>query len=91
MNLPLYRSHKLVRGFKIGALEPESLGSSFEYNLVPEDITLGSGVLVSAAYVAKHNPKVGGYYVLYEDGYESWSPAEAFEGGYTLIEREDNT
>lgn len=30
--------------------------------------------------------KVGGYYVVYEDGYESWSPAEAFEKGYTLIQ-----
>lgn len=24
----------------------------------------------------------GGYFVRYEDGYESWSPAQAFEGGY---------
>lgn len=29
---------------------------------------------------------VGGYYVRYEgDGFESWSPAEAFEQGYTRI------
>ena len=30
--------------------------------------------------------KPGGYYVRYPDGYESWSPAEAFEDGYTLVE-----
>ena len=27
----------------------------------------------------------GGYFITYEDGYKSWSPAEAFEKGYTLI------
>lgn len=27
-----------------------------------------------------------GYVVRYEDGYTSWSPAEPFETGYTLIE-----
>lgn len=27
-----------------------------------------------------------GYLVRYEDGYLSWSPKDAFEGGYTLIE-----
>lgn len=37
---------------------------------------------VSSAYMSKHNPKVGGYYIRYEDGYESWSPAHAFESGY---------
>lgn len=26
---------------------------------------------------------VGGYYVEYDDGYMSWSPARAFEDGYT--------
>ena len=26
-----------------------------------------------------------GYFVLYEDGHESWSPSAAFEYGYTRI------
>lgn len=26
-----------------------------------------------------------GYYVVYDGGYKSFSPAEAFEGGYTKI------
>ena len=29
--------------------------------------------------------KVGGYYVVYEDGYKSFSPAEAFESGYKRV------
>src|SRR5437899_9591729 len=34
---------------------------------------------VSQAYMLKHSPKEGGYYVKYDDGYESYSPAKAFE------------
>jgi hypothetical protein len=41
---------------------------------------------VGVDYVQKHDPKPGGYYVRYEDGYESFSPAAAFESGYTRIE-----
>jgi hypothetical protein len=40
---------------------------------------------VGAEYMVKHNPKPGGYWVLYEGGYQSWSPAEAFEDGYKLL------
>ncbi len=40
---------------------------------------------VEREYVRKHEPQAGGYYVVYQDGYKSWSPADAFEEGYTLI------
>jgi hypothetical protein len=44
-------------------------------------------LFLSAKYMQKHNPHVGGYYVAHEDGtggfYETFSPAEAFEDGYT--------
>ncbi|MCX6845050.1 MAG: hypothetical protein NTU84_00535 [Verrucomicrobia bacterium] len=39
---------------------------------------------VTHDYVHKHKPEVGGYYVVYADGYKSYSPAKAFEEGYTL-------
>jgi hypothetical protein len=41
--------------------------------------------VVSGEFIAKHKPVVGGYFVVYEDGYESFSPAKAFEEGYTLV------
>ena len=31
------------------------------------------------------NLEAGGYYVVYDDGYTSWSPAEVFEDGYEEI------
>lgn len=40
---------------------------------------------VDDAYVQKHNPQAGGYFVVYADGYKSFSPSQAFEEGYTLI------
>ena len=33
----------------------------------------------------KENTNKEGYYVVYEEGYESWSPKTTFENGYTLI------
>lgn len=41
--------------------------------------------MVSKDYVSKHLPRVGGFWVRYADGYESWSPHDAFTQGYTLI------
>lgn len=52
--------------------------------IVPE----GPGVpslRVEAAYLEKHKPVVGGYFVVYDDGYQSFSPAFAFEAGYERI------
>ena len=84
MGLPRFRCHKVVEAFKITAI-----GEFVGDNLIP---LLGEGELavkVSDAYMRKHNPQVGGYYVRYQDGYESWSPAEAFETGYRLMREGD--
>jgi hypothetical protein len=48
-----------------------------------------SPIVVNADYMRKHNPQPGGYWVQYQDGYESWWPAEAFESGYTLNSSEE--
>jgi hypothetical protein len=59
-------------------------GPSRNAVIQPDDINFPS-FAVDAAYLAKHKPVVGGYYVVYADGYESFSPAQAFEEGYTRI------
>ncbi len=57
---------------------------------------------VDVDYVVKHlvyadvkikgnNYRQDGYYVLYKDGYKSWSPKEAFEAGNTPIYEIDKT
>lgn len=50
----------------------------------PEDASYGE-FPVPHVYIDKHKPSVGGYYVVYADGYTSFSPADAFENGYTRI------
>jgi hypothetical protein len=52
--------------------------------ITPEGAEFPSFV-VSAEYLAKHKPEVGGYFVVYADGYQSFSPAQAFEEGYTRL------
>ena len=76
--MPKYKCHKEVHALKIAAINGEVI--------TPQDKGYGE-FTVSAAFIEKHAPKPGGYYVVYEDGYVSFSPAEAFEAGYTGIER----
>lgn len=83
VQLPRYRCHKEVWAFKIGAINPTNNIKSA--CLLSENKNFAP-IFVDESYISKHNPQVGGYYVRYKDGYESWSPAEAFEQGYTLVE-----
>jgi hypothetical protein len=90
--MPRYKSHKHVWALKIESIV-------FDHDLAREDDnreTDGTATItpaehayapfkVDAAYVRKHQPKAGGYYVVYADGYKSWSPAAAFEEGYTRV------
>jgi hypothetical protein len=40
---------------------------------------------VDGDFITKHKPEAGGYFVVYDDGYASFSPAKAFEEGYTQL------
>lgn len=82
VQLPAYRSHKIVRAARI---------TEFRANGIPDAPTLvlgevGAVVDLLPDWHAKHQPHVGGFYVVYEDGYMSFSPAKAFEEGYTLMD-----
>lgn len=79
--MPRYQSHKRVWALKIKAIT--SLADGY-VEITPEEDRYAP-FPVDAKYVQKHAPKVGGYYVVYEDGYKSWSPAEAFESGYIRV------
>lgn len=80
--MPKYRSHKEVWALKIkDVLTNDAMTDGA---IVPEEEGFAS-IPVSGEYLQKHLPSPGGYYVVYPDGYKSWSPAEAFESGYTRI------
>lgn len=78
--LPLWKCHKVVGGSKIVDAQILPGGGGI---LVLE---CGFSATVDKHYVDKHSPLAGGYFVVYEDGYQSFSPAEAFKNGYTRIE-----
>lgn len=91
MEMPKYRCHKEVWGLKIAKIEKDS-----DLAKETDRETDGSAMItpskqgyapfkVDHAYMVKHKPFVGGYYVVYEGGYKSFSPADAFESGYSLI------
>ena len=87
--LPRYKCHKEVHALKI-----EKIGydpKTQKFTLTPADEGYGP-FEVSQEYIDKHCPKlldlnsmVDGYYVVYEDGYASFSPAEPFENGYRRL------
>lgn len=79
-NYPRWKSHKVVQAFQIAQINHAPDGAA----LSPADTQLAS-VQVNADWVKKHNPQVGGFYVIYGDFYTSYSPAEAFLDGYSLI------
>lgn len=84
--MPRYQCHKKVWALKIARIEDISGGieSGGDRLLHFEDEGFAPR-LVDGEYVHKHQAKAGGYFVQYEDGYLSFSPAEAFESGYTRI------
>ena len=86
--MPKYQCHKKVWALKIKdvtydrpPLEGVPRGNA---TITPEDEGYAPFV-VDEAWAMKNRPLPGGYYVVYEDGYKSFSPAAAFEAGYSLI------
>lgn len=82
--LPKYKSRKEVWALKIKDIIDPNNATDGSRQIVPEDEGFAP-FCVSEFFMGKHEPQIGGYYVQYKDGYSSYSPAEAFESGYTLI------
>lgn len=80
-SLKRYRSHKVVQAAKIIGAEKIEGGFAVHF----ED---GGAEILGSNRVPSDKSPVGGYFVQYDDDYVSWSPAEAFEAGYTLVEGE---
>jgi len=90
--MPKYKCHKEVRALKIAKIVFDSSLARVQGNRETDGSAMITPVedgyspfRVESEYLRKHDPQVGEYFVLYEDGYKSFSPAEAFESGYTLI------
>ena len=84
-SMPEYRSHKTVRGLKIKEINKTPVKTLVE--LVPEKPEF-SPFTVPDIFVRMKGMAAGWYYVVYENGYVSASPPDAFEDGYTQVEQE---
>ena len=96
--MPRYQCHKKVWALKISAIEDHP-GEGFA--LLKTDEPGYGTWKVYGEYMNRFDPKVGGYlakhnlqaiidktlkdYVVYDDGYKSFSPAKAFEEGYARV------
>lgn len=83
--MPRYRSHKEVHALKIKDIIDPNHVTDGSRMIVPEEEGYAP-FPVDGHYVRKHEPQVGGYFVVYPDGYRSYSPAEAFESGYMPLD-----
>lgn len=81
LQIPTYQCHKRVQALKINAIWPSPRGMLLGF----EDQRFAPHEVHQDWYL-KHDPVEGGYLVIYEDGYMSFSPAAAFEAGYTLAD-----
>jgi len=81
MNLPKYKCHKIVQAGKIMEID-----SNDEEDPVLFLEEVNEPVVVSEGYMYKHKPQIGGYFVVYENSYRSYSPADAFTSGYLRVE-----
>lgn len=89
--MPKYKCYKEVWALKIKNMDYDFIKAQEENRetdgsvmITPEEKGYAP-FRVDLEYLKKHNPEVGGYYVVYKDGYKSYSPAKAFEEGYELI------
>ena len=71
--IPEWRCHKIVRASKILEIKANML--TLEGIEKPAKVT--------EMYLSRNRPEPGGYFVIYDDGYESYSPKKAFEEGYS--------
>lgn len=81
--LPKWQCHKVVRAVQIKEVVQDNTGR--RWSLIPDEPGI-SPFEVSEVFVQRHKPESGGYFVVYEDGYESYSPYKAFAEGYSRIE-----
>lgn len=74
--MPKYLCHKQVWALKIAKVEG--------CTITPADTAYAPFEVHPEMYL-RYTPTTGDYYVVYQDGYKSFSPAEAFEDGYKLV------
>lgn len=85
-DLANWTSHKVVKAGKLISLDTEyhaELMRSIFTATVQDASGAPTKMDCPTGMFARGIPAPGDYIVIYDDGYKSWSPAKAFEDGYT--------
>ncbi len=84
LEIPKYKCHKVVHALQINSVEinPDREVRGILLHFTDEKY---APIREDMGFQVKHDPTAGDYYVVYEDGYKSISPAKAFEDGYRKI------
>lgn len=78
-----YQSHKVVEAGVVIRCAPNEAGNQW---LVSVEGSPDPFILPASRFEGQSPlDLIGGYLVRYHDGYISWSPRKAFEGGYQLL------
>lgn len=88
--MPKYQCHKKVWALKIKDIvqapaDQERVNAGGDWYIIPEENGYARIMVGHDDFIVRHKPEVGGYYVVYDDGYKSYSPAKAFERGYSPL------
>lgn len=85
--MPKYRCFKEVRALKIFKVEAAGCDTTTDENPIVK-VSFDNPRFASQKFNlrGKPTPEAGWWYILYEDGYSSFSPAKAFEEGYMPVE-----
>lgn len=93
-NWPHYRSFKTVKASRIVEIpefaQNQEVGNivvcpDFLEDVSDERVYYRTITVNPKQLFARGLAKPGDYYVVYEDGYDSWSPKDTFEKGYLLL------
>lgn len=82
--MPQYQSHKIINALQIATVSNIGFDTTTDENPIVRVTFKEEGFEPREFNLCgKPTPKDGWYYVIYENGYESFSPADVFESGNT--------
>lgn len=89
--MPAFRSHKKIWALEISKVIDKGTDSTTDENPLVE-VHFVDPVFAPRTFNlhGKPTPEAGWYFVQYENGYNSFSPADAFVNGHTPIDPADN-
>lgn len=82
IELPQWKRHEVVKASKITDIGPAYYDPANDQTMLVNVHTEAGVISESESYLKRTDPRIGGYYVQCENGYSSYSPADAFEAGY---------